>query len=104
MGPGLPHGTSPPGSDPRSDPGAWPRALPGSARGRLRAEGPRHDNGILGNRIVNPFFHSRSAVAADRLLHARQALAQVIGSHDRHELDLGADAKEETLSDIGNLR
>jgi hypothetical protein len=97
MGPGLPHGTSPPGSDP----GAWPRALPG---GRLRAEGPRDDNGILGNRIVNPFFHSRSAVAADRLLHARQALAQVIGSHDRHELDLGADAKEETLSDIGDLR
>jgi hypothetical protein len=46
----------------------------------------------------------RSAVALDGGLHARQALVQVIGSHDRHQLDLGVHTKEEPFGDIGDLR
>ena len=46
----------------------------------------------------------RSAVALDGTLHARQTLAQVIGSHDRHQLDLGVQAKEQPLGGIGDLR
>jgi hypothetical protein len=46
----------------------------------------------------------RSAVALDGALQARQTLAQVIGSHNRCHLDLGVQAKEQPLGDIGDLR
>ena len=64
-----------------------------------RCDCRRHGGWRL-SRIGEP----RSAIALDGALHARQTLAQVIGSHDRHQLDFGVQAKEQPLGDIGDLR
>ena len=62
MGPDLPHGTCPPGSDR----GAWPRALSG---GRLRAEGPQEDVKWLRRRETRtPFLHTLFRGGDDALL------------------------------------
>jgi hypothetical protein len=51
-----------------------------------------------------PQLARRSAVTLDGGLYTCQALAQVIGGHDRHQLDLGVHPKEEPLGNIRDLR
>jgi plasmid stabilization system protein ParE len=47
---------------------------------------------------------SRSAVALDRFLHARQAFLQILGVHYRDHLNLCIDAEEQALGYLRELR